>query len=235
MPQPQIVSINMKNQPHYLGHRKRLKEKLRKDPSLLEDYEVLELLLGYAVPRKDTKPLAKELLERFGSFKEILFARASQFEQVPGIGQGISIFWLLWREFWSRLEQSEFKPKIVLDSPAKVAGLAKTRLSFLEVEEFWMILVDTKNRLLAFEKICSGTVDQAPVFPREVIARALELKASGLILLHNHPGGDPRPSHQDFQLTRKLQAVARDLGLRVLDHIIIGQDNYFSFQEEGNM
>ena len=235
MPQPQIVSINMKNQPHYLGHRKRLKEKLRKDPSLLEDYEVLELLLGYAVPRKDTKPLAKELLERFGSFKELLFARASQFEQVPGIGQGISTFWLLWREFWSRLEQSEFKPKIVLDSPAKVAGLAKTRLSFLEVEEFWMILVDTKNRLLAFEKICSGTVDQAPVFPREVIARALELKASGLILLHNHPGGDPRPSHQDFQLTRKLQAVARDLGLRVLDHIIIGQDNYFSFQEEGNM
>ena len=225
----------MKNQPHYLGHRKRLKEKLRKDPSLLEDYEVLELLLGYAVPRKDTKPLAKELLERFGSFKELLFARASQFEQVPGIGQGISTFWLLWREFWSRLEQSEFKPKIVLDSPAKVAGLAKTRLSFLEVEEFWMILVDTKNRLLAFEKICSGTVDQAPVFPREVIARALELKASGLILLHNHPGGDPRPSHQDFQLTRKLQAVARDLGLRVLDHIIIGQDNYFSFQEEGNM
>ena len=235
MPQPQIVSINMKNQPHYLGHRKRLKEKLRKDPSLLEDYEVLELLLGYAVPRKDTKPLAKELLERFGSFKELLFARASQFEQVPGIGQGISIFWLLWREFWSRLEQSEFKPKTVLDSPTKVARLARTRLSFLEVEEFWMILVDTKNRLLAFEKICSGTVDQAPVFPREVIARALELKASGLILLHNHPGGDPRPSHQDFQLTRKLQAVARDLGLRVLDHIIIGQDNYFSFQEEGNM
>ncbi len=235
MPQPQIVSINMKNQPHYLGHRKRLKEKLRKDPSLLEDYEVLELLLGYAVPRKDTKPLAKELLERFGSFKELLFARASQFEQVPGIGQGISTFWLLWREFWSRLEQSEFKPKTVLDSPTKVARLARTRLSFLEVEEFWMILVDTKNRLLAFEKICSGTVDQAPVFPREVIARALELKASGLILLHNHPGGDPRPSHQDFQLTRKLQAVARDLGLRVLDHIIIGQDNYFSFQEEGNM
>jgi DNA repair protein RadC len=225
----------MKNQPHYLGHRKRLKEKLRKDPSLLEDYEVLELLLGYAVPRKDTKPLAKELLERFGSFKELLFARASQFEQVPGIGQGISTFWLLWREFWSRLEQSEFKPKTVLDSPTKVARLARTRLSFLEVEEFWMILVDTKNRLLAFEKICSGTVDQAPVFPREVIARALELKASGLILLHNHPGGDPRPSHQDFQLTRKLQAVARDLGLRVLDHIIIGQDNYFSFQEEGNM
>jgi len=235
LPQPQIVSINMKNQPHYLGHRKRLKEKLRKDPSLLEDYEVLELLLGYAVPRKDTKPLAKELLERFGSFKELLFARASQFEQVPGIGQGISTFWLLWREFWSRLEQSEFKPKTVLDSPTKVARLARTRLSFLEVEEFWMILVDTKNRLLAFEKICSGTVDQAPVFPREVIARALELKASGLILLHNHPGGDPRPSHQDFQLTRKLQAVARDLGLRVLDHIIIGQDNYFSFQEEGNM
>ena len=235
MPQPQIVSINMKNQPHYLGHRKRLKEKLRKDPSLLEDYEVLELLLGYAVPRKDTKPLAKELLERFGSFKELLFARASQFEQVPGIGQGISTFWLLWREFWSRLEQSEFKPKTVLDSPTKVARLARTRLSFLEVEEFWMILADTKNRLLAFEKICSGTVDQAPVFPREVIARALELKASGLILLHNHPGGDPRPSHQDFQLTRKLQAVARDLGLRVLDHIIIGQDNYFSFQEEGNM
>ncbi|WP_457572564.1 RadC family protein [Desulfovulcanus sp.] len=225
----------MKNQPHYLGHRKRLKEKLRKDPSLLEDYEVLELLLSYALPRKDTKPLAKELLDRFGSFKEILFARTSQFEQVPGIGQGISTFWLLWREFWSRLEQSDFKPKIVLDSPGKVAGLAKTRLSFLEIEEFWMILVDTKNRLLAFERLCSGTVDQAPVFPREVIARALELKASGLILLHNHPGGDPRPSLQDFQLTKRLQKIAKDLGLRVLDHIIIGQDNYFSFQEEGNM
>ena len=225
----------MKNQPHYLGHRKRLKEKLRKDPALLEDYEILELLLGYALPRKDTKPLAKELLHQFDTLKGILLARQSQFEQVPGIGQGITTFWLLWREFWSRLEQSEFKPKSVVDSPEKVARLARTRLSFLEVEEFWMVLVDTKNRLLSFEKICSGTVDQAPVFPREVIARALELKASGLILLHNHPGGDPRPSHQDLHLTRKLQKIARDLGLRVLDHIIIGRDSYFSFREEGNM
>lgn len=235
MPQPQIVSINMKNQPHYLGHRKRLKGKLRKEPSLLEDHEVLELLLGYALPRKDTKPLAKELLSRFGSFKEILFARTSELEQTPGIGHGVSTFWLLWREFWSRLEQSDFKPKIVLDSPGKVASLARTRLCFLEIEEFWIILVDTKNGLLAFEKLCSGTVDQALVFPREVIALALEFKASGLILLHNHPGGDPRPSPQDFQLTERLQRIAQDLGLRVLDHIIITRDNYFSFQEERKM
>ncbi len=222
-----------KEQPHYIGHRKRLKQRIDKDPSQLHDYELLELVLGYALPRKDTKPLAKALLERYGNFKEILAAKPKDLETVDGIGPGIIIFLKVWREFWSRTEQADFILKSVLSSPEKVVTLAKSRLRFKDIEEFWTIMVDNKNRLVGFEKMSKGTVDQAPVFPREIITRALELRASGIILVHNHPGGDPGPSLQDRELTSKIKRIAVEMGIRVLDHIIIAEDNHFSFQEYG--
>jgi DNA repair protein RadC len=222
-----------KEQPHYIGHRKRLKQRIDRDPSQLHDYEVLELVLGYALPRKDTKPLAKALLSRYKNFKEILAAKPKDLETIDGIGPGIISFFKVWREFWSRTEQAEVTVKSVLSSPEKVVILAKSRLCFKDIEEFWTIMVDNKNRLVGFEKMSKGTVDQAPVFPREIITRALELRASGIILVHNHPGGDPDPSLQDRELTTKIRRIAVEMGIRVLDHIIIAEDRHFSFQEHG--
>ncbi|MFW5730603.1 MAG: RadC family protein [Desulfonatronovibrionaceae bacterium] len=220
-------------EPHYIGHRKRLKQKIDKDPSHLHDYELLELVLGYAQPRRDTKPLAKELLSRYQTFKGILAARPEELEKIDGIGQGIITFFKVWREFWSRTQQSGLITGSVLNTPEKVVDLARSRLTFLDIEQFWVILMDNKNRLLGFEQMSTGTVDQAPVFPREIITRVLEKRASGLILVHNHPGGDPQPSLQDRELTSKIKKISREMGIRLLDHIIIADETHFSFQENG--
>ncbi|WP_291321706.1 DNA repair protein RadC [Desulfonatronospira sp.] len=221
------------NKPHHTGHRQRLKERLNHDPSSLQDYEILELVLGYALPRKDTKPLAKNLLKRYPTFKDILAAKPGDLQSVDGIGPGIITFLKLWGEFWARTEQSGISTKSTLDSPEKVVRLARSRLQFKPIEEFWTIMVDNKNRLLGFEKMSRGTVDQAPVFPREILTAALEKRSSGIILLHNHPGGDPHPSVQDRELTRKIKEVSTALGIRLLDHVIISEDSFFSFQEHG--
>ncbi len=222
-----------KEQPHYTGHRKRLRQRADNDPAQLQDYELLELILGYCLPRKDTKPLAKALLERYKNFKEILAAKPKDLETIDGIGPGIITFLKVWREFLARTESADLTLKSVLTSPEKVVTLARSRLRFVHIEEFWTILVDNKNRLVGFEKLSKGTVDQAPVFPREIITRALELRASGIILVHNHPGGDPSPSLQDRELTIKVKRIAVEMGIRVLDHIIIAEDRHFSFQEHG--
>ncbi|WP_028575588.1 RadC family protein [Desulfonatronovibrio hydrogenovorans] len=225
----------IKTRPHYIGHRKRLRQRLDNDPSQLHDYEILELVLGYALPRKDTKPLAKTLLSRYGNFKEILAAKPKDLESIDGIGQGIISFLKLWQEFWTRTQQAGLIPKTVLSSPDNVVALARSRLQFKDIEEFWTILVDNKNRLISFERICTGTVDQAPVFPREIMTKALDLRASGVILVHNHPGGDPDPSMQDRELTSRIKNLSSEMGIRVLDHIIIAGEKYFSFQEQGYM
>lgn len=220
-------------QPHYIGHRKRLKQRIDNDPSQLHDYELLELILGYALPRRDTKPLAKALLSRYQNFKGILAAKPAELKAMDGLGPGVMTFFKIWREFLSRVEQSGLTLRTMLDSPEKVVALARSRLRFKDIEEFWTILLDNKNRLVGFEKMSRGTVDQAPVFPREIMARALELRASGIILVHNHPGGDPDPSLQDRELTSKIRRISVDMGIRVLDHIIIAEEKYFSFQEHG--
>ena len=219
--------------PHYIGHRRRLKERLARDPAKLHDYEVLELLLGYVQPRKDTKPLAKSLLKHYPTFRDILAAKPNELETIDGIGPGIIKFLTLWAEFWSRTEQSGLTARSILNSPDKVIRLARSRLQFKSLEEFWTIFVDNKNRLVGFEKISKGTVDQAPVFPREIISQALEKRASGIILVHNHPGGDPNPSIQDRELTSKIKDISLSLGLRLLDHIIVADEDSFSFQEHG--
>ena len=223
----------MKQLPHYLGHRQRLKERLNKEPILLPDYEVLELLLAYGLPRKDTKQLAKDLLSEFKTMEGVMGARDSALLQITGFGPGLLTFWKLLREVWARRQASDLQQREQVNSPSKVAALATARLGTLASEEFWVILVDNKNRLLAFERVSQGTVDQTPVYPREVLAMAFTHKASGMMLVHNHPGGDPTPSSQDMDLTRRISQVATDVGIRVLDHLVVAENRYFSFQEQG--
>jgi len=223
----------MNDSPHYHGHRSRLRERFRKYGDRMEDYEILELLLTYALPRRDTKALAKELINRFGNLKGILAADSSELREVPGFGPGLERFWALWREFWARMEQQELAPRIRVDCPERVAEAARRRLGFEPVESLWAALLDTKNRLITFHELRQGSVDHVPIQAREVLTPALEYKASAVILVHNHPGGDPTPSERDLELTRRLQQLASELGIRVLDHLVVAEETHRSLRGEG--
>jgi len=219
--------------PHYLGHRQRLREKLSEEPKALADYELLELLLGQVLPRRDTKPLAKDLVARFGSLRGVMTARPEALCEIKGFGESLAGHWALLREIFARLGEAPVREKQVFSGPEVVAEAARARIGHLGVEEFWVALVDNKNRLMAWERVGKGTVDETAVYPREVLALALRHQASGLILAHNHPGGDPNPSVQDRDLTRRIARSAQELGLRVLDHLIVTESRHFSFQDAG--
>ncbi|MDD4732084.1 MAG: JAB domain-containing protein, partial [Desulfovibrio sp.] len=180
--------------PHYHGHRRRLRERLDREPRSLADYEVLELLLARTLPRQDTKPLAKELLTRFGTLHGVLYAPDAQLLRVKGFGAALLSSWKLYREVWARMKEPSPQRREVLDDPDRVAEGAKARFGTKGVEEFWIALVDNRNRVRAWECVSKGTVDQTAVYPREVLSLALRHEASGMILVHNHPGGNPEPS-----------------------------------------
>lgn len=212
-----------------------MKERLLRSPDGLADYEILELLLGYAIPRRDTKPLAKELLQRFGSLRGVFKARDEDVMDTPGIGPGVIALFATWREFFSRLREGAVQDRQIFSHPSTVAEFAMSRLGHLRTEEFWVALVDNKNRLMHWQQVSRGTVDQTPVYPREILRLVLQHQASGMILVHNHPGGDPRPSVQDQELTRRLQRAAREMDVRVLDHIVVSDEDYYSFQAQGQL
>lgn len=220
---------------HYLGHRERLKERLAKDPRSLADYEFLELLLGLAVLRRDTKPLAKELLDRFKTLRGVVLAPGEELKTIDGFGPGLASLFTLLVEFKARFEESAAQDKPALSHPSVVAEIARARLGHKKTEEFWIALVDNRNRLIGWEKASQGTVDQAAVYPREIMLLALERKAAGVILVHNHPGGDMNPSQADLDLTSRLARVGADLGVRVLDHIIVAETQWYSFRTSGRM
>lgn len=223
----------MDERPHYHGHRERLREKLRRDSTTLADYELLELVLGLVHRRKDTKPLAKLLLQRFKNMRGVFSAQPEELRTIKDFGPSLESFWQLLAELKARIDEAPVTSKVVFSSPRVVADVAMARLGDRTSEEFWVALVDNKNRLMAWERLSKGTVDQAPVYPREVLGLALERKASGIVMVHNHPGGDPRPSAADIELTRRIGRVAEELGVRMLDHLIVAESEYFSFQSQG--
>ena len=221
------------DKPHYHGHRQRLRERLLRDPRQVADYEILELLMGYVMLRQDTKPLAKAMLDKFGSIRAVFEASEEELTALEGFGPGLATFWALWREAWARLHESGVPLRTVLSQPSDVAAMAMARLGASRTEEFWLALVDAKNRLLAWERLSSGTVDQTAVYPREMLTLALKHKAYGVILVHNHPGGDPRPSAADVEMTRRLVRAGLEVGVKVLDHVIVAGRESYSFQAHG--
>jgi DNA repair protein RadC len=223
--------LTKKNQPHYIGHRSRLKERLKRDSRALADYEILELLLGYANPRRDVKPLAKALLARFGTLRGVYQAREDELAAVEGFGEGLLAFLALWREFLARLGEQDAAERVLVDDPKVVADLARERLANLTTEEFWVLLLDGANRVLGWERLSQGTVDQTPVYPREILALALKKQAAGVVMVHNHPGGNPKPSGVDQEITRQVALAAKGLGVKVLDHVIVAGKDYFSFKK----
>lgn len=225
--------ITMSERPHYQGHRQRLRKRLFDDSRKLADYELLEVLLGFVILRKDTKPLAKELLRRFKNLRGVFAAQPQELQEVEGFGDSAAAFWVALNELKARIDEAPVQSRVVFSNPKVVADLAKARLGDKVSEEFWVAFLDNKNRLMSWELVSTGTVDQAPVYPREVLRLALERKASGIVMVHNHPGGDPRPSKSDVDITMRVSRAAQDLGVRMLDHVIVAESDFFSFQSQG--
>lgn len=217
--------------PHFHGHRDRLRLRLREAGSdALADYELLELVLFRAMPRRDVKPLAKTLIARFGSFAEVLTARPERLLEVAGVGEAVVTELKIVEASGRRLARGELKKRPSLSSFVDVLDYCRAAMATVEREEFRILFLDKKNGLISEELQGVGTVDHTPVYPREIVRRALELSASALILVHNHPSGDPTPSTADIRMTQDIVAIAKPFGLVVHDHLIIGRERHASFR-----
>ncbi len=217
--------------PHYRGHRTRLRQRFEDvGEQGMPDYELLELVLFRSIPQRDVKPLAKTLIARFGSFAEVIGARPERLVEVDGVGEATALDFKIVEAAARRIARGAIRQRPVLGSWKDVIEYCRTAMAFADREEFRILFLDKRNHLIADEVQSEGTVDHAPVYPREVVKRALELAASALILVHNHPSGDPTPSPADIRMTNDLQTIAKPLGISLHDHIIVGRNGHASFR-----
>jgi len=216
------------------GHRERLRARfLNGGAEAMPDYELLEMTLFAALPRRDTKPLARALLARFGSFAEVISAPRARLLEVPGVGEAIANHLKIVEAAAHRLAKTKVMGRPALSSWPALLDYCTAAMARAQNEEFRVLFLDRKNRLIADEVQNRGTVDHTPVYPREIIKRALELTASAVILVHNHPSGDPTPSKADIQMTREIVAAAKALSIAVHDHLVVGRGGHASFKSLG--
>ena len=217
--------------PHFHGHRERLRKRfLEAGPAALADYELLELILFNAIPQRDVKPLAKALVEKFGSFAEAIAAAPERLAEVKGVKDRAIAEFKIVEAAAERFARGKMRKRLAMGSWNEVLDYCRTAMAFESREIFRILFLDRKNGLIADEVQGAGTVDHTPVYPREVIRRALELSATAIVLVHNHPSGDPTPSSQDVKMTLDIMAIAKPLGLAVHDHIIVGRDGHASLK-----
>jgi DNA repair protein RadC len=220
--------------PHYLGHRQRLRQRfLGGGAEALPDYELLELILCLAIPQKDVKPLAKDLLARFGGFAEVIHADLTVLLTIPGIKENAATAIKIIGAAAVRLARTQVIGKPILSSWDALLDYCKIALAHLPKEQFHLLFLDRKNALIADEAQQKGTVDHTPVYPREVVKRALELNASAIIMVHNHPSGNPTPSQADIEMTSRVREATKPVGILLHDHLIIGKNGCFSFRSQG--
>jgi DNA repair protein RadC len=224
-------SAPAKAEPHYHGHRERLRGRfLEAGSEALSDYEMLELVLFRAIPQRDVKPLAKQLIETFGSYAEVLAAPRQRLGEIKGLGDSVITEIKIVQAAASRMLKGEVKKRQVLSSWSSVLDYCRSAMAFAEQEQFRILFLDKRNQLIADEVQQKGTVDHTPVYPREVVKRALELSATAIILVHNHPSGDPTPSRADILMTEAIIEVAKPLGISIHDHIIVGKEGHASLK-----
>lgn len=222
--------------PHYLGHRERLRDKLLSHGGeTLADYELLELILMMALPRCDVKPLAKTLLNRFGSFAGVMNASPEELMQIKGIKETTAAVIKTIPAACERLLKQEVSNTSVLNSFDKIKDYCYLKLAHKHNERFHILFLNLKYQLIAAEEHQHGTINHTPVYPREILARALALNASAVILVHNHPSGDPKPSEADIKLTDELSKILKISDITVYDHLIIGKSGIYSFRQNGLM
>lgn len=222
-------------QPSYIkDHRQRLRARfMAGGPAAMPDYELLELVLFRAIPRRDVKPLARELLEKFSDFNGVISAPEARLRDVGGVGDAVVVELKIVEAAAQRLARARVMQRHVVSSWDALVDYCHTTMAHRETEQFRVLFLDRKNVLIADEEQAKGTVDHVPVYPREVAKRALELNASALILVHNHPSGDPTPSQPDIEMTARVAAACDALGLTLHDHLIIGRSRELSFRAEG--
>jgi DNA repair protein RadC len=216
------------------GHRDRMRARiLASQGETMADYELLEMMLFIALPRVDTKTLAKTLIARFGSYSAVIAAPPEELVQVKGIGESAVATLKVVQLAAQRLARAEVLERPVLSNWDRLMDYLHAVLARERVEQFRVLFLDTRNRLLADEAQARGTVNHTPVYPREVVKRALELKATALILVHNHPSGDPTPSRDDLEMTQEVKRAAMALSIVLHDHVIVGNGKWLSFRREG--
>ncbi|MEP3331977.1 DNA repair protein RadC [Sedimentitalea sp.] len=221
--------------PSYIAdHRKRLRARFMQGGAVaVPDYEMLELILFRSIPRRDVKPLARELLEKFGDFNRVLAAPPERLAEVKGVADAVITDLKVVEAAAHRMARAKVLQKHVISSWDAILDYCHTTMAHRETEQFRVLYLDRKNVLIADEEQAKGTVDHVPVYPREVAKRALELNASALILVHNHPSGDPTPSQADIDMTQQVQLACTALGLTLHDHLIIGKSRELSFRGQG--
>jgi len=227
--------VNMSpDYPHYKGHRQRLEKRFSESGlDSFHDYETIELLLSYAIPRKDVKPLAKTLLKKSGGFRGLLDAEIDEIERVTGIGTHTAILIKLVKALGTFYLEEKAKDNPQITSTNELLNYCKASMGGLKDEKFSVIYLNAQNRIINIETIQEGIVNQAVVYPRKVLEKALKHKASAIILVHNHPSGKVSPSNADIKLTKAIQETARVLEILVHDHIIVGENRFYSFRERG--
>ncbi len=216
---------------HYLGHRQRLRDRfMDAGDEGMADYELLELVLFRSIPRRDVKPLAKALVKKFGSFAEAIAARPERLREIDGMSEAAVADFRLVECAGRRLGRQALQNRPVMSSFKDVIDYCRAAMAYSEREEFRVLFLDKRNAVLADEVLSSGTIDHTPVYPREIVKRALELSSTALILAHNHPSGDPTPSTADIRMTEEIVSVAGAMGIVVHDHLIIGRHGHASFK-----
>ncbi|MFN3891822.1 MAG: RadC family protein [Beijerinckiaceae bacterium] len=228
--QPQVERA-ASPEPHYKGHRARLRERFAESGDHgMPDYELLELVLFRSIPQRDVKPLAKALIARFGSFAEVIGARPERLAEIDGVGEATALDFKIVEAAARRMARGAIGERPLLGSWKDVLDYCRVSMAFADREQFRILFLDKRNYLIADEIQSSGTVDHTSVYPREVFRRALDLSASAMILVHNHPSGDPAPSQADIRMTQELINIGKSLGITLHDHIIVGKNGHASFR-----
>ncbi|MDB2414781.1 DNA repair protein RadC [Rickettsiales bacterium] len=220
--------------PHYHGHRQRLKERLLESKKgTLPDYELLEIILFSASPRKDMKPLAKELINKFGSYANVIAAPIEDLKKINGVNISVIAMLKAIQESAERLIKEEVCSKPILQSWKALIDYSRATMGHIKKEQFRILYLDKKNKVILDELQEAGTVDQTPVYPREIVKQALNVEASSVIMVHNHPSGDTKPSRADIDVTKKVIAALKAINVTLHDHVIISRSSHYSFKSNG--
>ncbi len=221
----------IEEKPHHIGHRKRLKERFsQNEPQSFSDYELLELALFQSIPRRDVKPLAKDLITKFENFNQLINADRDKILSVKGATEPVYLQLRIMKEMLNRVFVERVKNKNVISSWSPLLEYLKFNMGCLKLEKFRVLFLNKKNVLIADDVMATGTIDQTPVYPREIVKKSLFHEAGALILVHNHPSGNTKPSNADIDLTAQIVSACKTVNVTVHDHVIIGGNEYYSFK-----